>query len=168
VLGEGLAVEDAALRPRKVEVERRSLAELRAHLAAVHLHDLALRSEERHDEATRQVLVARLAKHAGLLEPLTKRDAALPVSRGEAVAQRAVGEPQLEAIDHLDVEKAAPLEVAHALVALFQRAVVEVDDAREQGLVARLGLELTGERAHRAPCRQRLFLAAAAPSLLGG
>ena len=73
-----------------------------------------------------------------------------------------------EAIDHLDVEKAAPLEVAHALVALFQRAVVEVDDACEQGLIARVGLELAGERAHRAPCRQDLLLAPAALSLFGG
>ena len=97
------------------------------------------------------MLVAALPQDAQLLQPAAHLRAGGAVLRRQAIAQRPVGEAQLEAVDDLRRLEAARGQILHRLRRLFQRLVVVVHDLQQQHAVVRLPRH--GRRQLRAPCR---------------
>ncbi len=67
--------------------------------------------------------------------------AALAVFLRQAVAERAVGEAQLEVADHLRVREAARLQILHRLGTLLQRFVIVIDHLPQHALIVGVDLE---------------------------
>jgi len=138
---EPLGVEDAAVRPREVEMERRAGLEIVADLAAVDLRDVAGIVEDRDDEGADEVLVARVAEEAELLEPGAHLEAGLAVHQGDAQAEGAVGVAELEVVDEVGMRQAALLEIRESFRALLEALVVVGDDLPQDLLVAAVGFD---------------------------
>jgi hypothetical protein len=100
------------------------------------LHHFTVRIENRDDHRPIEVLVpALLAQDADLLQPLALLGAGAAVRCRQVIAQRAVGEPQPELLDHLRGFEAALYEILLRFGCLFQRLVVVLDHAFKQPLV---------------------------------
>ena len=136
---EGQFVPDAGARFRRfghVEVERRALSEPCRDLPPVQSVDVhALGVEDRHDDGPVEVLVASVAEDPELLKTTANMFSFPTVLVREPVAERAVCEPDLEALDHRGVVQPSGGEVPKCLGALLERRVVEVHDANEKLLV---------------------------------
>jgi hypothetical protein len=105
-------------------------------LPPVHLHHFTVQIENRDDHRPVEVLVpALLAQDADLLQPFALLGAGAAVRCRRMIAQRAVGEPQPELLDHLRGFEAALYEILLRFGCLFQRLVVVLDHAFKQPLV---------------------------------
>jgi hypothetical protein len=117
--------------------------------APVELHDLAGRVGDRDHERPVEVFVPARPQQAELFEAPSQRRAGLAIARRQAIAERAVGEAQLEVLDQLGRAQAAPLEVAERLGARRQRRVVVGHDLLQHLVVRRVAFNRRWQPWHR-------------------
>jgi hypothetical protein len=104
------------------------------------------------------MLMSTLAQHPQPLQPGADLGPGFERLLRQVVAQRAVGEAELEVVDQLGVIQAAALQVALRLGALFQLLVVVRDHLPKQRLVLGVGLDHQPglQRLHRGGRRRHL------------
>ncbi len=136
---EGLAVDEALVRARQVEVVGGAGAQVVADLAAVAAEDLAARAADRDGHRAVEQLVSALAKPAARLE-------LPPRGRREPHAERAVGEANAEVRHELGVEEAPLVQVRAELGALLAGLVVVGDDLPVEDRPLGPLLDRAGER----------------------
>jgi len=148
-LGQRWDVEDAAQRTRQVEMSRGLGAELVREPPAVARDDLAGRVDDRDHQRPVEVLVPARPQQTELFQAPPQRGPGLAIARGEPVAERAVGEAQLEVLDELRRAQPAPLEVAERLGARRQRRMVVRHHLLEHLVVGRVARDRRRQPRHR-------------------
>ena len=116
-------------------MQRRSLAQPRRNLAAVHLAHVALEIEDRNHDRAVEVLVTALAQNAELLQTAAHLRSAPAVLVRQPVAERAVGKADAKLRDHLRVREPTAFEVLQRLGTLLQRLVVIIDHLAQHTLI---------------------------------
>src|SRR5216117_3783252 len=106
--------------------------------APVELDDLAGFVEDRDHERAIEVLVPARAQEPQPLEPSPELGACLPIAGWQPIAERAVGEAELEVIDQLGRAQTAALEIPERLGTRLQRRVIVRDHLLEHLGVGRL------------------------------
>jgi hypothetical protein len=147
--GERLDVEDAAQGTRQVEMARHPGARMVREPPPVQLDDLTGLVRDRDHERPVEVLVPARPQQAELFEAAPQRGPGLAIARRQAVAERAVGEAQLEVVDQLGHAQAAVLEIAQRLGTGLERRVVVGHHVLEQLVVGRVALDRRGQPRHR-------------------
>ena len=139
-----LLIPHAAVRTGQVQMQRRARPQAFGDLAAVHLDHLAHAIKNRNHDGPIEVLVSRVAKDAQLLQSPAHVRSRLPVLRRQPQAQRAVGEPQPEVLDHLRRLQAALNQVGLRLGRPRERVVVVARDLHQELFV--VGVAVDGRR----------------------
>ena len=147
--GERLHVEDAAQRPGQIEMARRPGPRMVREPTPVELDDVAGLVHDRDHQRPVEMLVAARAQQAELVEAPPQRGAGLAIARGQAIAERAVGEAELKMVDELGRAQAAALEIAERLGAGLQRRVVVGHRLLQDLVVGRVPLDRRRQPRHR-------------------
>ena len=139
--GNRLHVEDAAQRAGQVEMARHAGPRVVREPPAVELDDLAGLVHDRDHERPVEVLVPTRAQEAELFEAAPQRRPGLAIARRQAIAERAVGEAELEVLDQLGRAETTALEIAECLRARLQRRVIVGHHLLEDLVVGRVAFD---------------------------
>ncbi len=92
-------------------MQRRAFAQVRRDLAPVQAQHAAIEVEDREYDGAVEVLVAALTQDAEPLQAPAQLRAFLAVPVRQRQPELAIGEAQLEVVDHLRIREAAALQV---------------------------------------------------------
>ena len=150
-----LFIPHAAMFAFQVQVQRRSLAQLRRDLAPVHLRHVTGWRNDRDNQRAVEMLVAALPVNAQLLQPRPHGCAGNAILGRQAQPQRPVGEAKPETLDHLRRLQPPRLQIPLRLRRLVESVLIKAHDFQQQFAVPGLRRHRRGQLPHRALLHRR-------------
>jgi hypothetical protein len=136
-----LFIPDTFVRPGKVRMQRRALAQPFRDLPTVHFRDCSSEINHRDYNRAGEVLVAAFSQDAESLQSSPDLRAFLAVAFRQSVAKRSIRKTQPEVFDHFRMLQASALQIPQSFGALLQGLVIISNYAVQRRLVVDSGLK---------------------------